>query len=74
MKEKYIVKSETQRELYLVRLDEGDSDHSYAFRPCPYGYEMEEFETKEEAISACENATKHDGGNYKPIIITTIVK
>lgn len=74
MEERYIVKSETQRGLYLVRLDKDTNGRRYAFRLCQRGCEMEEFETKEEAISACESALKYDGCDYKPVIITTLVK
>ena len=72
---KYIVKSETQPHMYLVAdTMSGNRKVPYAFKQClQVIYEVAEFDSKEDAIAACEEASKY--GNisyYVPIILETI--
>ncbi len=77
MKIKYIVKAASStRPLFLVR----DVDIfngqivPFAFRNCErQEWNIAKFDTKEEAISACEEAIKYDGANYTPIILEALV-
>lgn len=46
----------------------------FAFRDCEQmGWNIAKFDTKEEAIAACEEARKYDGANYLPVILETLV-
>lgn len=78
MKIKYIIKSaSTSRPFFLVR----DVDIfngkivPFAFRNCEQQeWNIAKFDTKEEAISACEEARKYDGAIYTPIILEALVQ
>lgn len=72
MEIKYIVKSEKTPNLYLVADAElGNRVVPYAFKPCPQIiYEVAEFDSKEEALAACEEAAKYDNmKRYVPVIL-----
>lgn len=72
---KYIVKSDKTPHMYLVANTElGNKKVAYAFKPChQIVYEVAEFDTKEEALAACEEAAKHYNiAMYVPIILETI--
>ena len=78
MEIKCIVKAaSTNRPFFLVR----DVDIfngkivPFAFRNCEQQeWNIAKFDTKEEAIAACEEARKHDGAIYTPIILEALVQ
>lgn len=72
MEIKYIVKSEKSPHLYLVaNVELGFRSVPYAFKPCPQIiYEAAEFNSKEEALAACEEAAKYHGiSHLVPVIL-----
>lgn len=72
---KYIVKSEKTPHMYLVAdAMLGNREVPFAFKPChQIVYEVAEFETKEDALAACEEAAKYyDVAMYVPVILETI--
>lgn len=74
MRIKYIVKSENQQGLYLVKdVPCYNKNLPYAFRHCNEKSKAAQFETKDEAISACEIARANDGADYLPTVLETIV-
>lgn len=77
MKTKYIVKAATStRCLFLARDVE-----IYNGQTVPFGFrdsaqqdcQIAKFDTKDEAIAACEEAKEYDGSNYTPVILETLV-
>ena len=78
MKTKYIVKSESQR-TYLTHATDFDRkqipNQVYAFKSCNLDYDVIKFDSKEEAISAYEEAIKNHsyGDAYAAVILETIV-
>ena len=73
---KYFVKSETSPHLYLVAdVELGNRKVPYAFKSCRQViYEIALFDTKAEAIAACEEASTYCNiSYYVPIILETIV-
>lgn len=76
MEIKYIVKSEVSPHLYLIADAElGNRKVPFAFKPCrQVVYEVTMFDSKEEALAACEEAAKYDSiVRYVPIILETVV-
>lgn len=78
MKIKYIVKAASlSRCLFLARDVEMDNGQiaPFAFKYCEQmDWQIAKFDTKDEAIAACEEAKKHDGSNYTPVILETLVQ
>ena len=78
MKIKYIVKAaSTNRPFFLVRdVDIFNGNIvTFAFRNCEQQeWNIAKFDTKEEAIAACEEARKYDGAIYTPIILEALVQ
>ena len=75
MEIKYIVKSETSPHMYLVADTVlGNRNVPFAFKPCrQIIYEVAEFESKEDALAACEKAAKYDNiARYVPVILETV--
>lgn len=61
--------------MYLVKDVEGYNGITpYAFRHINNSWEIATFDTKEEAIKAIEIAREHDGGDYLPIVLETVIK
>ena len=76
MEIKYIVKALRYSNQYLV------ADAVIGNRPVPFGfkpceqimYQAALFDSKEEALSACEEAAKYNSvSHYMPVILETIV-
>lgn len=78
MKIKYIVKDVASREMqFLVRDVEKDNGQivPFGFLNCEQkDYSAAKFDTKDEAIKACEEARQYDGSNYTPVILETLVQ
>lgn len=77
MKIKYIVKAASlHRCLFLARDVEINGQIApFAFRDCTQqDWEIAKFDTKDEAIAACEEAKEYDGSNYTPVILETLVQ
>lgn len=77
MKIKYIIKSaSSNRPFFLVRDAEIFGNVvPFAFRDCEQQeWNIAKFDTKEEAIAACEEARKYDGADYTPIILEALVQ
>lgn len=77
MKIKYIVKDVASREMmFLVRdVEMSGQIAPFAFLNCEKkNYSAAKFDTKDEAIKACEEAKKYDGGSYTPVILETLVE
>ncbi len=77
MEIKYIVKSaSSNRPFFLVRdVDVYGKIVPFAFRNCEQQeWNIAKFDTKEEAIAACEEARKYDGAIYTPIILEALVQ
>lgn len=71
---KHIVKSGLQN-MYLVKDAKSYSRVvPYAFRYINSSWEIATFDSKDEAIKAIEIAREHDGGDYLPIILETVIK
>lgn len=76
MEIKYIVKSELQPNLYLFKdTDLGYHKVPYAFKPShQIIYEVAYFDSKEDALAACEEAAKYSGiSHLVPVILEMIV-
>lgn len=75
MKTKYIVKAASiPRCLFISRDVEMDNGQiaPFAFRDCTQqDWEIAKFDTKDEAIAACEEARQY-GGCYTPVILETL--
>ena len=72
---KYIVKSETSPHLFLVaNAESGNRIVPYAFKPChQIIYEAAYFDSKEDALAACEEAAKYNGiSHLVPVILETV--
>lgn len=78
MKTKYIVKAaSTPRCLFLSRDVEKDNGQiaPFAFKDCEQmDWQIAKFDTKDEAIAACEEVKEYDGGSYTPVILETLVE
>lgn len=77
MKIKYIIKSaSSNRPFFLVRdVEVFGNVVPFAFRDCEQQeWKIAKFDTKEEAIAACEEARKYDGADYTPIILEELVQ
>lgn len=77
MKTKYIVKAASRnRSLFLVRnVEIYGNIVPFAFRDCEMqNWQIAKFDTKEEAIAACEEAKEYDGNDYTPVILETLVQ
>ena len=75
MEIKYIIKSETNQNLYLVADTVlGKRSVPFAFKPCrQIIYEVAEFNSKEDALAACEEAAKYDNiTRYVPVILEIV--
>lgn len=75
MEIKYIVKSQTQPHLYLVAdTTLGNRKVPYAFKQClQVIYEVAIFNSKEDALVACEEAAKYCSiSHYFPVILEII--
>ena len=78
MKIKYIVKSESQG-TYLTHATDVDRKYIpnqvYTFKTCSLDYGVIKFDSKEEAISAYEEAIKNHsyGDVYAAVILETVV-
>lgn len=68
MEIKYIVKSDVHDKHYLSK-----SNGSYCFKACFNVTDIEVFDTKEEAIAACEQAGGADFLSNRPIIVEVII-
>lgn len=70
---KYIVKSENQQGHYLVN-DAAVYNRivPFAFKPCHGQVYPAMFDTKDDAVAACEEAAKYHGGDWLPVILETI--
>lgn len=76
MEIKYIVKSEKAPNLYLVAdVELGNRKVPYAFKPCSQIiYEAIYFDSKNEALAACEEAAKYNNiALFVPVILETVV-
>lgn len=76
MEIKYIVKSEVKQNLYLqANVDLGIRIAAYAFSPCrQIIHEAAYFNSKAEALAACEEAAKYTNlPNYVPVILEVVV-
>ena len=77
MKIKYIVKSELQPNLYLVEdVDLGNRKVPYAFKPCgQIRYEVAEFDNREDALVACNEANTYQRiSHYVPVILEIVAE
>lgn len=77
MEIKYIVKSaSSNRPFFLVRdVEIFGNVVPFAFRDCgQQEWNIAKFDTKKEAIAACEEARKYDGADYTPIILEALVQ
>ncbi|WP_302302181.1 hypothetical protein [Paraprevotella xylaniphila] len=77
MEIKYIIKATARtRSLFLVRdVEVFGNVVPFAFRDCEQQeWKIAKFDTKEEAIAACEEARKYDGADYTPIILEALVQ
>lgn len=77
MEIKYIIKSaSSNRPFFLVRdVEVFGNVVPFAFRDCEQQeWKIAKFDTKEEAIAACEEARKYDGADYTPIILEALVQ
>lgn len=77
MEIKYVIKAASSaRSLLLVKNVEIFNGQivPFAFRDCEQqSWKIAKFDTKEEAISACEEAREYDGANYTPVILEVLV-
>lgn len=76
METKYIVKSEINPHLFLVAdTMSGNRKVPFAFKPChQIIYEAAEFNSKEDAKAACEEASRYNNiSNLVPVILEIIV-
>lgn len=77
MRIKYIIKAvSSTRSLFLVKdVEIFGNVVPFAFRDCEqHEWKIARFDTKEEAIAACEEARKYDGAIYTPIILEALVQ
>lgn len=77
MKIKYIVKAASlHRCLFLARdVEINGQTAPFGFRDCAQqDWQIAKFDTKDEAIKACEEARQYDGSNYTPVILETLVQ
>lgn len=77
MELKYIIKTVTRtNSLFIVRDAEILGNIvPFAFRNCEQQeWNIAKFDTKEEAIAACEEARKYDGTIYTPVILEALVQ
>ncbi|MBD5279127.1 MAG: hypothetical protein HDS35_01095 [Bacteroides sp.] len=77
MKIKYIVKSLTHQNFFLAtNVQIGNQVVSFGFKPCAQIiYEAAEFDSKEEAIAACEEAANYCTiSRYCPVILEVIAE
>lgn len=77
MKTKFVVKLEEHNSSnrFLTRdVESFNRTIPYGFRCFQFKQELAYFETKEEAIAACEEAFKYEGNEGVPVILEAIVK
>lgn len=77
MEVKYIVKSLTHQKHFLVANTQvGNRVVPFGFKPCSQIiYEVAEFDSKEEAIAACEEAANYCNiSRYCPVILEVIAE
>ncbi len=76
MKCKFVVKLEENPSCnrFLVKnAEERNSTPAFAFRLIQFKHEIAYFNSKEEAISACEEALQHEGTQGLPIFLEAII-
>ena len=77
MKTKFIVKLEehSSSNRFLTKNVEGfNKTIPYGFRYFQFKHEVAYFDTKEEAIKACEEAFKYEGTQGLPVLLEAIVE
>lgn len=77
METKFIVKLEehsSSNRFLIKNVDSFNRTVPYAFRYFQFKHEIAHFDTKEEAIFACEEAFKYESTQGLPVILEAIVE